>query len=179
MVKPRSGGARARKQAITPEERALFLEAVGDATPLDERDRVAVPPRPPSPVTRQVLPPEHKLEVEGDGARYTARSGGVSHAQAGMLRNARPEATLDLHGSTVDVALAELTKFLLQSRKLARRHVLVIHGRGLHSEAGAPLREAVLAALLGELSGFVHAFASAAPSAGGEGATVLMLRGGK
>jgi DNA-nicking Smr family endonuclease len=54
-----------------------------------------------------------------------------------------------------------------------------VHGRGLHSEAGAPLREAVLAELLASLSGFVHALASAGPQHGGEGATVVLLRGAK
>jgi len=53
----------------------------------------------------------------------------------------------------------------------------VVHGKGTHSEHGAPLRDAVLAELLGPLSGFVHAMASAAPSEGGEGATSVMLRG--
>jgi DNA-nicking Smr family endonuclease len=32
--------------------------------------------------------------------------------------------------------------------------------------------------LLGSLSGYVHALATAAPSDGGEGATYVMLRGG-
>lgn len=179
MVKPRSGGVRGRKAAITPEERDLFLAAVGDAQPLDSRDRLPVAPPPPSPVRPQVLPPEQKLSVDGDGKRYTARSAGVSHAQAGELRAAHVEATLDLHGRPVDAALAELKKFLLDARKLGRRIVLIVHGKGLHSEAGAPLREAVIAALLGEMSGLVHALASASPSAGGEGATVVMLRGGR
>ena len=58
-----------------------------------------------------------------------------------------------------------------------RRCVLIIHGRGLHSEHGAPLREAVLAELLGPLSGFVHALATAAPADGGEGATYLVAAG--
>jgi DNA-nicking Smr family endonuclease len=181
VVKPRPGGTRARKQAITPEERALFLEAVGGATPLGERDRLPVKPPPPSPAPRaaEVLPPEQKLSVEGDARRYAARAAGVSHAQVAGLRTAHVDATLDLHGSTVEVGLAELKKFFIESRRLGRRCVLVIHGRGLHSEAGAPLREAVIAELLGPLSGFTHALTSAAPAHGGEGATVVMLRGAK
>ena len=157
----------------------MFLAAVGDAQPLDSRDRLPVRPPPPSPVRHEVLPPEQKLAVEGDGKRYTARSGGVSHLQAAELRAAHVEATLDLHGRPLDAALAELKKFMLDARKLGRRVVSIVHGKGLHSEAGAPLREAVIHALLGEMSGLVHALASAAPNGGGEGATVVMLRGGK
>jgi len=160
---------------VTPEERALFLDAVGDATPLGQRDRLPVRPPPPSPVRAEVLPPEQKLSVEGDGQRYAARMAGVSHAQIGELRKAHVEATLDLHGSTVDAGIASLQKFMLESRQLGRRVVSIVHGRGLHSESGAPLREAVLAALLGKMSGLVHAFASAS----GDGSTTVMLRGGK
>jgi DNA-nicking Smr family endonuclease len=181
VVKPRPGTSRARKQAVTPEERALFLDAVGGATPLGERDRLPVKPPPPSPVRREVLPPEQKLAVEGDGQRYAARAPGVSHAQVAELRAGRVhvEATLDLHGQMVEPGLAALETFLLQSQRLSRRHVLVVHGRGLHSDGISPLREAVIAALLGNLSGFVHALASASPAQGGEGATVVMLRGAK
>jgi DNA-nicking Smr family endonuclease len=164
-----------RKAAVTPEERAMFLDAVGDAAPLDKRDRLQVRPPPPSPVRAEVLPPEQKLAVEGDGERYAARGPGVSHVQIGELRKAHVDATLDLHGATVDAGTAELQKFLLESRRIGRRVVLIVHGRGLHSDAGAPLREAVLAALLGPMSGLVHGFTSASR----EGATVVMLRGNK
>ncbi|HWU88975.1 MAG TPA: Smr/MutS family protein, partial [Kofleriaceae bacterium] len=85
------------------------------------------------------------------------------------------EETLDLHGETVESGLGRLRTFLAGAR--GRRCVLIVHGRGVHSEHGAPLREAVLTELLGPLSGLVHALATAAPAHGGEGATCLMLRG--
>jgi len=157
------------------------MNAVRDARPLATRDRVAVPPKPPSPVRVEELPPEVKLVVEGDGHRYTGRAPGVSLAQVAELRTGKVhlEATLDLHGATIDVALAQLRAFLVESRRLGRRRVLVVHGKGLHSEHGAPLREAVVAELLGGASGLVHAFASAIPADGGEGATYVMVRGAR
>ena len=156
----------------------MFLAAIDGATPLAARDRVAVPPPPPSPVRVVELPPAVKLTVEGDGRSYTARAPGVSRAQAGELRAGKVhvEETLDLHGMTVEAGLARLREFVAGAARL-RRCVLIVHGRGLHSEHGAPLREAVLAELLGPLSGFVHALATAAPADGGEGATYLSLRG--
>ncbi len=165
---------------LTPDEQALFLEAMGGVKPLESRDRVNVPPAPPSPVRVVELPPEVKLAVDGDVQRYAARAPGVSHAQIADLRNGkiRAEATLDLHGSLVAPAVQQLRAFLIESRKHARRCVLVVHGKGTHSEHGAPLREAVLQELLGPLSGFVHALSCASPSDGGEGATYVMLRGG-
>lgn len=180
-MKGKQSGTRVKRPAVAPEEQALFLEAVSGVTPLGARDRVAVPPRPPSPVRVEEIPPETKLAVEGDGQRYAARAPGVSHAQIAELRGGkvRAEATLDLHGHAVIPALAQLRQFLLESRRLARRCVLVVHGKGLHSDHGAPLREAVLGELLGPLSGLVHALSCAAPADGGDGATYVMLRGGR
>jgi DNA-nicking Smr family endonuclease len=172
---------KSRRPPVSPEEQALFLAAVGGTRPLDKRDRIPVPPPPPSPVRIAELPPEVKLEVEGDAQRYTARAPGVSRAQLSELRTGRlhTEDTLDLHGQTVEVALQQLREFLVGAHRIGQRCVLVVHGKGTHSEHGAPLREAVLAELLGALSGFIHALTTAAPSQGGEGATYIMLRGRK
>lgn len=181
-MKGKSTGPRVKRASVVaPEEQALFLEAVAGVKPLQTRDRVNVPPAPPSPVRVVELPPEVKLSVDGDSHRYAARGPGVSHAQIADLRSGkvRADATLDLHGHTVAPALQQLRHFMIESRRLARRCVLVVHGKGTHSEHGAPLREAVLQELLGPLSGFVHALASAAPSDGGDGATCVMLRSGR
>jgi DNA-nicking Smr family endonuclease len=168
-----------KRPLVTPEEQALFLEAIGGVTPLAGRERVP-PPRPPTSVARvEVLPPEIKLTVEGDAQRYSARAPGVSLAQIGELRRGRVhvEETLDLHGETVEKGIARLRTFLVQASRIGRRCVLVVHGKGTHSDHGAPLREAVLAELLGPCSGFVHALSTAAPADGDDGATYVMLRG--
>jgi DNA-nicking Smr family endonuclease len=174
---------KAKRPLVSVEDAALFMAAVKDARPLgkSDRDRVPLPPAPPSVVKVAELPPEIKLSVEGDTRCFTARAPGVSLSQVAELRTGKVhlEATLDLHGCTVDVALVQLRQFLVESKRLGRRRVLVVHGKGLHSEHGAPLRDAVLGELLGAASGLVHALASAAPADGGEGATYVMLRGGK
>jgi DNA-nicking Smr family endonuclease len=159
----------------------MFLDAVADATPLEARDRVPVPRPPPSPVRVTELPPPIALTVEGDGRRYGARAPGVSKAQLSELRTGKvhPEDTLDLHGMTVESGRQQLREFLVAAQRAGRRCVLVVHGKGIHSDHGAPLREAVLVELLGPLSGVLHAMASAAPSDGGEGATYVMLRGAR
>lgn len=163
---------------VSSEDQALFLAAIEGTAPLSGRDRVAVPPPPPSPVRAVELPPETKLAVEGDAQRYTARAPGVSKSQVAQLRagQIRVEHTLDLHGETVERARAMLRELAITAAPL-KRCVLIVHGKGLHSDHGAPLREAVLAELLGPLSGLVHALATAAPADGGEGATYVMLRG--
>jgi DNA-nicking Smr family endonuclease len=176
---------KSRRPVVSAEDQALFLEAVGDATPLETRDRIPLsrplPRRSPSAVRVVDLPPSSGLTVEGDGRRYAARGPGVSRAQIAQLRGGkiRAEETLDLHGETVEAGKQRLREFLAAAHRHRRRCVLVVHGKGTHSEHGAPLREAVLSDLLGPLSGFVHALATAAPSDGGEGATYVMLRGPK
>lgn len=180
-MKGKSTTRRDKRPVLAPEEQALFNQAMGGVKPLGSRDRVNVAPPPPSPVRVVELPAEAKLTIDGDSQRYAARAPGVSHAQITDLRSGkvRADATLDLHGLLVAPAIKQLREFLVESRKLGRRCVLVVHGKGTHSEHGAPLREGVLQALLGELSGFVHALASASPADGGDGATCVMLRGSK
>jgi len=165
----------AKRPVVSPEDQALFHAAVTGATPLGQRDRV--PPAPARTAVRvTALPPEQKLVVEGEGTRYAARSPGVSRAQVAQLRAGKvhTEETLDLHGETVERGVERLREFLAVAVGL-RRCVLIVHGKGTHSEHGAPLREAVLGELLGALSGYVHAFATDA----GEGATFVLLRGAR
>jgi DNA-nicking Smr family endonuclease len=173
---------KSRRPAVSPEDQALFLEAVGGTTPLSTRDRIPIRPPSPSPVRIVELPPTVKLTIEGDGQRYTARAPGVSRTQISLLRAGKihVEQTLDLHGQTVAAGIQQLRECLIVAQRTGQRCVLVIHGKGTHSELGAlgaPLREAVLGELLGELSGLVHALSTAAPESGGEGATYVMLRG--
>jgi DNA-nicking Smr family endonuclease len=170
---------KSRRPVVTPEEQALFLAAVDGAKPLDTRDRLPIPPPPPSPVRVAELPPPVALVVEGDSKRYAARAPGVSRAQLSELRGGKhhTEDTLDLHGQTVELGKQQLRDFLVAAHRIGQRCVLVVHGKGTHSEYGAPLREAVLGELLGPLSGLIHALATAAPSQGAEGATCILLRG--
>jgi DNA-nicking Smr family endonuclease len=171
---------RSKRPLVSPEDQELFLAAVGGAIPLPRRDRLPVAPVP-SVVRVAELPPERALTIEGDGQRYAARGPGVSRAQIQALRagNVHAAQTLDLHGETVERGLARLRTFLLEASQLGHRCVLVVHGKGTHSDHGAPLREAVLAELLGPLSGLLHALSTAAAGDGGEGATYVMLRGSR
>ena len=171
-----------RRPAVTAEERDAFLAAVAGAVPLEgsDRDRIRVAAPAPSAAPRrvEVLPAPVALSVEGDGVVISARAPGVNRAQLAELRGGRvrPEATLDLHGHTVREAEGELKKFLLDASSQRRRCVLVVHGRGLHSDGVALVRDAVITALVGDMSGLVHAFATAARSDGGAGATYVMVK---
>ncbi|MDX2092990.1 MAG: Smr/MutS family protein [Kofleriaceae bacterium] len=168
-----------KRPVLSEEDQALFAAAMDGTTPLAGRDRVPVRPARNQIATPAVLPPGIELLVEGDGQRYAARAPGVSRTQVAELRSGkiRVEEMLDLHGEPVDRGLDRLRAFLVQANRIGLRCVLVVHGKGTHSDHGAPLREAVVGELLGGCSGFVWAMATAVPSDGGEGATYVMLQG--
>ena len=178
---PKTPPKKAKRPAVSPEDQAMFMAALDGVTPLGARDRIAVPTPPPSPIKPVMLPPTQKLSVEGNGQQYTARAPGVSLSQVAELRTGkvRMEKTLDLHGETVAKAIEHLHAFLATSAREGWRTVLIIHGKGTHSEHGAPLREAVHHELLGACSGYVHALATASPADGGDGATCVVLRSGR
>lgn len=176
----RSRPPKSPRPRVSPEDEAIFLGALDGVVPLDgrARDRVKPVPQKTAIIPRQVVPPTQKLAIEGTEGDVAARAPGVNRAQIAELRRGtvRGEATLDLHGKTVAEATPALEHFLLESARLKRRCVLVVHGKGLHSGGVAVLRDHVVSLLVGPLSGLVHAFAPAAPADGGAGASYVMVR---
>jgi len=69
----RSKGKAPKKPAVSEEDKAMFMAAMGGATPLGTRDRVPVPPKPAAPKATEAPPPEVKLAVDGDSSRHSAR----------------------------------------------------------------------------------------------------------
>jgi DNA-nicking Smr family endonuclease len=162
------------------DEAALFLDAVQDARPLPRvavRPPVAPPRAPRRPPASRALPAP-SISVERDGDRVAGRGAGVSLAQLASLRagRSRPEASLDLHGMTADRAARALARFVAAAVKNGQRCLLVVPGRGLHSEGGPVLREVVIDSLSGPLSRHVSCFTTATSHDGGPGALYVMLK---
>jgi DNA-nicking Smr family endonuclease len=85
-------------------------------------------------------PPEDRAEQQFDD-RDGRRLAVERHA---ALRRMKPQASLDLHGSTVAEALERTDRFLKETKARGLQKVLIIHGKGLHSPTGdAVLRNAV------------------------------------
>lgn len=119
------------------------------------------------------------FRIERAGSRTHGVAEGVDRRHLRRLRRGEIEVEweLDLHGLERPAAREEVRRTLARAHEEGVRCVLVIHGRGSHSELGAVLRDA----LPGWLSqppteGIVMAFASARPADGGEGATYVLLR---
>jgi DNA-nicking Smr family endonuclease len=116
-------------------------------------------------------PPAPKDEETQDEAAARREAS----ARRAELRRRAPEATIDLHGSTIVEAIARTDRFLREAKKAGLRKVLIIHGKGNHTQNGTSvLRENV--------RGYVrnHPFAgeTGVPdrSEGGEGAFWVAIR---
>jgi DNA-nicking Smr family endonuclease len=90
------------------------------------------------------------------------------------LRTKKPEATLDLHGLTRDEAWIAMETFFEESRREELEKVLLIHGKGNHSEKEAVLKRTVLQFI----EKCPYAGESGQPNAelGGSGATWVLLK---
>ena len=118
------------------------------------------------------------VDEVGEGLREAVRHG-VSARELKRLRSPRfhPEATLDLHGESREAVELLVSRFVRQHHRRGCRYVLLIHGKGLHSEAGVGvLGAAVFSALTaGGAAPLVRALTLAHPQLGGSGATAVML----
>jgi DNA-nicking Smr family endonuclease len=130
-------------------------------------------------VTKRRPDEPRRFVVEVSGDTVAGRPEDVSRALLAKLRagDAEPDREVDLHGLVARDARRHLASALREARAAGERCVLVVHGRGLHSESRAVLRDA-LPAWLQEPphADFVLAFASAPRALGGPGATLVWLR---
>jgi len=92
------------------------------------------------------------------------------------MERTRPDDELDLHGLLQEEALAAVRFFLRESRLEGYRKVLVIHGKGLHSEnRKGVLKDAVQQILMKDRN--VAAWGEAGRKEGGRGASWVWLKG--
>jgi DNA-nicking Smr family endonuclease len=88
------------------------------------------------------------------------------------------QASVDLHGMTVEAAQGEVERFLLAAVRNGLRCILIVHGRGRNSPGQVPVLKDRLKLWLtrGKLARSVLAFATARPYDGGLGALYVLLR---
>jgi DNA-nicking Smr family endonuclease len=128
-------------------------------------------------------------DLVGGGVRFEVRwdEGFVEGLRAGqtpkLLARLRgsgfaPEAQLDLHGLRRDDVQRAVWEFVRRQHRLGRRYVLIITGKGQHSEGGRGVLGEALAETLagGGAAPFVLAFASAHVRHGGRGAVAVMFK---
>jgi DNA-nicking Smr family endonuclease len=109
-------------------------------------------------------------EREGSAEKKDAAAKG--RASAERIKRMRPQATLDLHGKTMAEAELAIGIFLTDAQRQGMEKVLIIHGKGLHSE---PVLASAVRKIL-EGTPMVGAFGPAARDSGGRGATWARIR---
>lgn len=173
-----------KKPILTQEDRDAFQNAMKDVTPLNQKQiRVSAL----SPV-KKALKRCREQEIDpfnlSDGGEFDAVLGEefIAHKQSGIsnktLRKLRKgqynvEAKLDLHGMTIEEARTAVSQFLRYCMQERMRVVLIIHGKGHHSET--PILKNKLNHWLREIK-IILAFCSATPIHGSRGATYVLLK---
>lgn len=102
---------------------------------------------------------------------------GVQHGVYRKLRQGKypMDARLDLHRMTVEKARDELFQFVREAVAYDLRNVLIVPGRGSHSNSPEAILKSYVNKWLPEFEE-VQAFCSAIPAHGGTGAVYVMLR---
>jgi DNA-nicking Smr family endonuclease len=90
------------------------------------------------------------------------------------LLNKKPDATLDLHGLTRDEAWIAMDGFFRSGRQQGFDKLLVIHGKGNHSEGESVLKRTVRDFI--ERCSFAGASGHGDAALGGNGATWVLLK---
>jgi DNA-nicking Smr family endonuclease len=87
----------------------------------------------------------------------------------------RPQAILDLHGSTEDQAHERLDRFVATCVEHDIRCVCIVHGKGIGSRHGTPVLKSAVRLHLCRLQA-VQAWVQCAEPDGGAGAVSVLLR---
>jgi DNA-nicking Smr family endonuclease len=152
----------------------IFEREMADVVPLRPDPRGRVRASPSISAARQTMPSVDPSEDSLED--FTAP--GVDRREIRKLKRGAYDAEdrSDLHGKTAADGCASVRRFLENSRYRGYRCVCIVHGRGLHSKASAPVVKARVRGLL-RTHPSVLAFADAPRSDGGAGAVYVLLRG--
>jgi len=168
------------------DEDALFAEAMGKVRPLNPSNKIdseSLKKRKKELPSREVRigtvvePPQRAFSPEITDDPWQLIADGVSRERVRRLGAGRPPvaSTFDLHGMRRDEALELLVEGFKEALIGGQRALRIIHGRGLHSQGKAILKEAVYHWL--REGALAHAVLAAIPEPGsGGGACLVLLR---
>jgi DNA-nicking Smr family endonuclease len=119
----------------------------------------------------EMLDPYYPLEFKRPG---------VQHGVFRKLKQGKyaMDARLDLHRMTAEIAREEVFMFIREAVSYDLRNVLIVPGRGSHSNSQEAILKSYVNKWLPEFDE-VQAFCSAVPAHGGTGAVYVMLKKGE
>ncbi len=176
-----------------PTEEELWAEATAGAHPVTRGAERVAPPLPHGrepafhhpdldalDALKALVSGESSFDVADTDEFIEGRVSGLDPAIVRRLRRGEfaVQGHVDLHGLTRAEARIAVEEFLRAARAAGKRCVLVVHGRGLHSDDQVPVLKEALKTWLaqGRFARHVLAFASARPVDGGTGAIYVLLR---
>lgn len=188
--------AQGYRDFLSAEDRALFQQHMRDVRPLPAPKRVptcAVPP----PSVLELRERRRRAAGDGEFAAPAALRALSDHYQAAQLNTddgsflqARHgpdllmrlrqgqwpiQASLDLHGATLDQARERLDGFLAACLTHQIKCVCIVHGKGYGSRDGKPVLKDTVRRWLSQLA-CVRAYAECPEHHGGTGAVQVLLR---
>jgi DNA-nicking Smr family endonuclease len=182
----RSGPAIDERPSV-PAREDFLSKAFADVAPLPDRDRLAprpkpkfkLPPRRRAVGFADVSGPAPSFVLERDDDHVSGYRADLGPGVLAVLRSSRwqPQDTLDLHGYRTREMEAELVPELLRLVNRGVSRLLIVHGKGLHSEGGiGVLGLAVVDTLTeGRAASLVRALKTAPLRLGGSGALAVEL----
>jgi len=178
-----------KKHRVSPEESALFREAMADVQPLSS-DKILPKAKKPLPKPlqlerdqRQVLKDMmssdmYSADLETGEELLFVRDGMHPNTLRKLRRGKiRIEAELDLHRLTSEQARKEVATFLAHCKASGKRCVRIIHGKGLGSLEKKPVLKGKVDLWLRRHND-VLAYCSARPMDGGTGAVYVLIKKG-
>lgn len=143
-----------RRRRLSPEEEKLWKSFTETTVPLVGRDKAAstLKPQPAKKPPTNFQPKPFRIGQNATAAAPIASRSSqpvqMDQKAFGRLKRgkSKPDAKIDLHGMTADVAHAELTKFLLRAHDSGKRLVLVVTGKGkaIYDDGPIPRRAGIL-----------------------------------
>ena len=127
--------------------------------------------------TQRINPMDYWLNRHGiydkDAENPEETGAGANFAEKRKLRTMRPQAEIDLHGMTLEESYAALVAFFDDAVQKSYKKILIIHGKGNHSENGPVLARFVQKFL----ESHAHAGETGHPKGrdGGTGSTWVIL----
>jgi len=184
--------AKAAETGLNQEDTQLFRRAMKAVTPIKDTRRTLLAPTPSAtgdilrerraraigqdfvrlPQTSDHFSP---AKTDGDDARYL-RTGHGPDLIKDLKRGKWPiEASLDLHGSTLEQARERLDRFLVSCLAHQIKCVRIVHGKGYGSKDGEPVLKQTVRRWLTQIDS-VLAYAECPEADGGTGAVQVRLQ---